>query len=237
MVEDEVSGQELLKVMLQNKLPECKIVGVADNVTEAVQLINKSRPNLVFMDVQLKGGTGFEVLDALEKFDMAVIFVTAYNNYAIRALKTRALDYLLKPLNSTEFDEAVVRIREQLAHLSSETSFIAQSLAVKTASGTEYIKFRDILFFEAQGAYTKIQFVDKAMLSAKNIGEYESILDGAGFFRCHHSYLVNMSHIDKFSKGRNGMIYLSKGYKVPVSQRKMKSFVGLLRRALNKNTA
>lgn len=233
IIEDEISGQELLKLNIRECFPECQILGVADNVADAVNDINKLKPELIFMDIQLKGGTGFDVLDRAEKYPCEVIFVTAYSNYAIRALKSRALDYILKPINRTEFKEAVKRVKNTLTQPPKEASFLTQSLSVKTASGTEYIKFKNILFFEAQGAYTKIHFLEHSVLSAKNIGEYEELLSESGFFRCHHSYLVNTVHIEKFSKSRNGIIYLTKNHEVPVSQRKMKGFIELLR-ALHK---
>lgn len=233
IVEDEITGQELLKLNIAEFFPECNIIAVVDNVKDAISSINTLRPRLVFLDIQIKGGTGFDVLEKIEYDSVKIVFVTAFSNYAIQAIKSRAVDYILKPINKTEFKATANHIRKTYFKKPEDLNFLSQSLAIKTSAGTEYIRFDQILYLKADGAYTHIQLVSNTMLSAKNIGEYENILPATSFFRCHHSYIVNTMHIEKLKKGRNGIIYLNNNHNVPISQRKMKGFNELIKTLKN----
>jgi two-component system, LytTR family, response regulator len=229
IVEDEPISQELLKLNIKEFFPECEIVAIVDNVTDAISAINNLKPDLVFMDIQIKGGTGFDVLEQLKESELKVVFVTAFSNYAIQAIKAKALDYVLKPINKLEFLATVNHVRTYFSKTTKETSFITQSIPIKTNLGTEYIKFDNIIFLKADGAYTKVQLINSSILSAKNIGEFENFLPPSLFYRCHHSYIINTQHIEKLRKGRNGMIHLTQNNSIPISQRKMKGFVELLK--------
>ena len=229
IIEDEPISQQLLKLNISEFFHECEIVAVVDNVEDAISTIDNLKPNLVFMDIQIKGGTGFDVIDRIKDSDLKIIFVTAYSNYAIKAIKAKALDYILKPINKLEFLATVNHVKTYFSKNTKETSFITQSIPIKTSLGTEYIKFENIIFLKADGAYTKVQLLNNSLLSAKNIGEFENFLPSTIFYRCHHSYIINTQHIEKLKKGRNGMIHLSQNNSIPISQRKMKGFTELLK--------
>jgi two-component system, LytTR family, response regulator len=224
IIEDEIAGQELLKKNISENFPECKVIAISDNVNDAVKQINTLKPDLIFLDIQIKGGTGFDVLKQITERTFEVIFITAHNNYTIQALRAQAVDYLLKPINKKDFIEALNRVSKIIDENKKNVSAIPGNfLSVYTSSGAEFIKYEDIVFLEADGAYTTIHMLDNHILSTKNIGEYESVLPNP-FFRCHHSFIININHIKKFEKGRSGLLIMKNGHTVPVSQRKMKEF-------------
>ncbi len=223
IIEDEKAGQELLKMNVSESFPECKIIAVVDNVADAVKQINALKPDLIFLDIQIKGGTGFDVLKQISKRTFEVIFITAHNNFAIQALRAQAIDYILKPFNKTEFKEAVKRVLSNMALRNKEGQNGNTSLSIYTSAGVEFIEFDEIVFLEADGAYTYIHSPGAHVLSTKNIGEYELLLPPY-FFRCHHSFIININYIKRFEKGRSGLLIMKNGHKIPVSQRKMKEF-------------
>lgn len=222
IVEDEIAGQELLKKNISENFPECKIVAICDNVEEAVKQINFLKPELVFLDIHIKGGTGFDVLKQIAEKTFEVIFITAHNNYTLQALRAQAIDYILKPINTSEFSDAVKRV-SKLIQDKKEINAPGNFLSVYTSSGVEFIKFDAIVFLEADGAYTTIHTQESQVVSTKNIGEYESLLPAA-FYRCHHSFIINLNQIKKFTKGRSGVLIMNNDHHVAVSQRKMKEF-------------
>ena len=231
IVEDEIAGQELLKMNISQSFPECEVVAISNNVVDAIQQIEKLNPALVFLDVEIKGGSGFDVLNHFKDRTFQVVFITAHDNYVIQALREEALDFILKPFSKNDFEEAVIRLRKRIANRKREFDTFKNSLSVYTPNGKEFINFTDIIFLEADGSYTNIHMKEGKILSAKNIGEYELLLPSF-FYRCHHSFVVNLNEIKKFEKGRSGLLEMNHGFKVPVSQRKMKELSGLLSASL-----
>lgn len=232
IVEDEIAGQELLKKNISDNFPDCKIETIVDHVDKAIKEIDNIKPDLVFLDINIKGGTGFDILKHFNGRDFEVIFVTAFNNFAIQAIKEEAVDYLLKPINTSEFVTGVSKAIEKIkakADSQKINTIKPKALNIVTTTGSEFIPYDDILFLEAEGAYTYIHLHNSKILSAKNIGEYELQLDKNSFFRTHHSFIVNVLHIAKFDKGRSGTITVITGQTIPVSQRKLKEFIELLK--------
>jgi two-component system LytT family response regulator len=227
IVEDEIAGQELLKLNISESFPECQILAIASTVKEAIEQIELHKPALVFLDIQIKGGTGFDVLKHFKDRSFEVIFITAHDNFVIQALRAEALDFILKPFSKTDFKEAVLRAKKIISNRKRDMETFKNALSVYTPSGKEFINFNDIVFLEADGSYTKINLIDTNILSTKNLGEYELLLPPY-FYRCHHSFMINLNQIKKFEKGRSGLLEMNCGYKVPVSQRKMKEFSELL---------
>ena len=222
IIEDEVAGQELLKKNITENFPDFKLIGIVDNVSDAIKQITILKPDLVFLDIHIKGGTGFDVLSQITEKTFEVIFITAHNTYAIQALRAKALDYILKPISKNEFQAAVQLALKQI-NSNNRTLKPLHTLSVHTSSGAEFIKTETIIFLEADGAYTTIHTLSTRIVSTKNIGEYELLLPKA-FFRCHHSFIINVNQIKKFEKGRSGLLIMNNDHKVPVSQRKMKDF-------------
>ncbi|PBQ31128.1 hypothetical protein CNR22_04900 [Sphingobacteriaceae bacterium] len=223
IVEDEIAGQELLKKNISENFPDCRVIAVVDNVEEAVAQIDLLKPELLFLDIHIKGGTGFDVLKRVAEKTFEVIFITAHNNYTLQALRAQAIDYILKPINRTEFITAVDRASKLVREAKKDLNLVANFLSVYTSAGLEFIKFDTIVFLEADGAYTTIHTQENSVVSTKNIGEYESILP-AFFYRCHHSFIININQIKKFTKGRSGILIMNNDHHVAVSQRKMKEF-------------
>jgi two-component system, LytTR family, response regulator len=233
IIEDEVIGQNLIKRLLETHFAnELTVCGIADSVNKSLKTISDSQPDLVFLDVQIKGGSGFDVLSELKTWNFEVIFTTAYNNYAIKAIKTEALDYLLKPINTNEFlsavGKAITKITEKKQAQVLEDTPQKDKFLLTNYNETEFIDYSDILFFEANGNYTYCHLVSGKKTISKSIGEIEKQLNEEKFMRTHHSFIVNLSKIEKFNKGRSGVLFLYGGAAIPVSQRKMKDFSGLL---------
>jgi two-component system LytT family response regulator len=223
IIEDEFFGQELLKKHIHEHFPEMAVVAVEGTVQGAVNAINTQKPDLVLLDIQIMGGTGFDVLKGLKSRNFELIFITAYNEYAIEAIKNDASDYILKPIKVNEFaagmKKSIDRINARLAADRRDQTF-----PINTSIGIEYLAEHEILYFEADGTYTNVVCEHKKVLSSKNIGEYEKQLDKAVFFRTHHSYIINCRKVKKFEKGRSGRLIMSNGSEIPVSQRRIKEF-------------
>lgn len=231
IIEDEITGQNLIKRLLETNFPDITICGIADSVNKSLKLISDHDPHLVFLDVHIKGGSGFDVLSELKDWDFEVIFTTAYNNYAIKAIKTEALDYLLKPINTNEFISAVKRAESKInARLPQKQPDIPNKdkFLLTNYNETEFVDYNDIIFFEANGNYTFCHLTSGKKTISKSIGEIEKQLNDSIFVRTHHSFIVNLNKIEKFNKGRSGVLFLEGGAAIPVSQRKMKDFSGLL---------
>lgn len=211
---------------------QISICGFADSVNKSLKAIHDCQPDLVFLDVHIKGGSGFDVLSEVKNKRFEIIFTTAYNNYAIKAIKTEALDYLLKPINTNEFvnavGKAIKKIEQPGQNRVVQESPQKDKFLLTNYSETEFIDYDQILFFEANGNYTFCHLVSGKKTISKSIGEIEKQLNESFFVRTHHSFIVNLNKIEKFNKGRSGVLFLEGGAAIPVSQRKMKEFSDLL---------
>jgi two-component system, LytTR family, response regulator len=222
--------KKLLETHFAEKITIC---GFADSVNKSLKAIADCQPDLVFLDVHIKGGSGFDVLTEAKNKNFQVIFTTAYSNYAIKAIKTEALDYILKPINTNEFVASVRRAVQKIESTETDSANNQESLTkdkflLTNYNETDFIDYDDILFFEANGNYTYCHLVSAKKTISKSIGEIEKQLNEAVFVRTHHSFIVNLSKIEKFNKGRSGVLFLEGGAAIPVSQRKMKEFSDLL---------
>jgi two-component system LytT family response regulator len=219
IVEDEIAGQIILKKILKDKFPEINVLCVVDNVDEAVLQINDKKPDLVFMDVQIKGGTGFDVLKSIESSNIEIIFVTSYEEYAISAINENASYYLLKPISQNEFKIGVEKILERMKQHKILTSILVSSKGLQIPMSLDFI-----FFLESQGSYTYINSESEKFVSPKNLGYYEKTLPPKQFIRTHHSFLVNIQKVEKIIKGRSGTLIMKNGIEIPISQRR----IGLL---------
>ncbi|MCB0524939.1 MAG: response regulator transcription factor [Lewinellaceae bacterium] len=212
LVDDEEKAREILQFHLQNFIPEITAVEMASSVPEALQAIKSFKPDLLFLDIVMPQQDGFDLLDALDEWDFDIIFTTAHDQFAIKAIRFSALDYLLKPIDPDELKAAVDRhllnrkeeskkqelYRNFVDNLRAplETEF---KLAIPTADGTYFFKTPDIIRCQADSNYTVFHLSGKRkFVSSKTLGEYEAILQTQGFLRVHKSHLVNLSFIDNF---------------------------------------
>ncbi len=220
IVEDEQAGQQILLRKLTNLYPECNVLSIIDNKDEAVQFINNNELDLVFLDVQIIGGTGLDVLHECQKRNFETIFITAYDNFAISALNENASYYLLKPIMDEEFSKGMSIVLDKIKATKSPTKILIPNKGAYLP-----INLVDILYFESDGAYTYVVTAEDRVLSSKNIGYYEKTLPNDVFKRPHHSYIVNIDKIHMFKKGRSGILIMQNDKEIPVSQRKMNDFL------------
>lgn len=224
IVEDEVAGQELIRHYLKKHGARFEVVAVIDNVTEAIQYLSNNEADLVMLDIHIKQGTGFDVLAQLDKREFETIFITAFDQYAIQAIRHQAFDYILKPLVEGEFITAIARVEERISSNKPKTQDLSH-IVITRSGRIERISLQEIIFFEADGAYTYIQTLKERIYTSKNLGEYVTMVPDHLFVRSHHSYLVNMDHVLSIEKKRSGILALTNGFRVPVSQRKVVEFV------------
>lgn len=226
IIEDELDVRQGLIKMLAAVRKDIFIVGETGYVSEALELIKINKPQLVLIDIELEDGTGFDVLKALSNTKFKIIFTTAYNQYAIKAFKYSAVDYLLKPISPIELKEAVnksiteieseIQFKELLELVNSKENSKAEKIVLKTANQRFVLRIKDIIRLEADTAYTIFITETQKIVVSKNLKFYQNLLDTT-FIRCHQSHLVNSKHI----KGlKNNELLLSNTETIPISIRK-----------------
>lgn len=216
IIDDEADGRNILALLLEQHFPALQFSGFAENVAEGVKFIRKVKPDIIFLDVEMPDGTGFDLLSACSGIQSHVILVTAYNHYAIKAIKASVLDYLLKPVNRPEFIAAVNKALERNASIDSPTGITAllesinkhlkvRKIRIPTLHGFSLVNADDIVRCEASGNYTIINFVDRSSITAsQSLGEYEAELKSYGFVRIHHKHLININQVLEYNKGKSG---------------------------------
>ena len=231
IVEDEQQAVNALKQELTDNCPEIKLCGQAATVHDAEALIQNEKPDIVFLDIQLKDGTGFELLERLGNYEFKVIFTTAYGQYALQAIKISALDYLLKPVETEELVMAVNKARsidmstmnEQILNLirNQNTNQPRKKIALPTSKGISIHEINSILRIQAEGNYSGI-YLDsgKRIIVAKTLKEFEDMLTDMGFIRIHHSHIINMDHLDSYISKDGGYVVMRNKESLPVSKRK-----------------
>jgi len=228
LIEDEINVREVFKKMILILAPTIEIIGESGKVDDAIELINLTKPDLIFMDIELENGTGFDVLKKINIDKVKIIFTTAYNQYAIKAFKYSAIDYLLKPIDPLELESAINRVasvlsteKEHLDLLKVLQANIASKeskIVLKTSNQRYIIKTLDIIRLEADGAYTLFVTKEQKIVVSKNLKYYQELLDESIFVRCHQSHLINVKNIKGLDK--NGNLIMSNQDVVIVSMRK-----------------
>jgi len=223
IVEDEKNAQEALKKMLQLTAPQLQVDGVFSNISTAKAYLNKHKIDLLFLDIQLEDGTGFDLLNQLEAQEFALIFTTAYDAYAIKAFKFSAIDYLLKPIDPSELQHAIERAHKAKNPTITpvESNKAEQKIVLKTTDQRYVLAIKDIFYLEADGSYTIFHTQSEKIMVSKNLKYYEDLLQEYDFVRSHNSYLVSKYHIKAL---KTNTLILSNGSEVPVSHRKRKLF-------------
>jgi two-component system, LytTR family, response regulator len=235
IVEDEVKGAKVLQKLLHVYCPQVEVLGMAHSVQEGATLITDLQPEVVFLDIEMPDGNGFDLLEKFKERNFQVIFTTAYQNFAIQAFKSHAVSYLLKPIDPDELQDAVARL--QVVQKQDHTHRIAnieqslrdllaqhsapQRLAVHSVDGITYIESDKIIRLEADSNYTHIFLVGgKKITSSKTLKEYETTLSSLRFFRVHHAHIVNLNFIEKYIKGEGGYVVTSDQVTIEVSRRR-----------------
>lgn len=235
IVDDERHGRDVIKNLFNDYLEEFEIVGEADSIDTAINLITEYSPKLVFLDIELNNHSGFDLLDSFEQINFEVIFATAYNYYAIKAIKFSALDYLLKPIDSEEFVLAIERFKRKtslnnIAQLNILKENIKKAkpdkLALPTDNGYVFVTVNDIIRCQGESNYTHFFLKSKSdITTCHTLGEYEDLLADYNFFRVHKSHLINMSHVKGFHKGKSGFVIMNDDTEIEISTRKREEFL------------
>mgnify|MGYP006281519361 CR=1 FL=1 len=240
VVDDEQNVRQTLIKILQQEAYDLNYIGQAGTVKEAVQLIHKHNPDILFLDVELTDGTGFDILAQFENPSFKVIFITAYQEYALRAFKFSALDYILKPFDPEDIDSAMAKVTKAFesenlqvklkAFLSNieNISREVKKIVLNTSESIHLVSVQDIIRCQSDGNYTRFFLQDrKNLLVSKTLKQYDEMLTPYGFFRVHQSHLVNLNFLDFFNKD-NERLVLKDSSAIPVSTRRKDQLISIL---------
>ncbi len=239
IVEDELSSRETLRNYLNDYCPDVNLIGEAANISEGKKAIELHQPDLVFLDVEMPFGNGFDLLESLDEIHFETIFVTAFSHYAIQAIQHSASNYILKPIDIDELVDAVEKVKKNGAEKLNTTSVLLENLrntqkqatkiVLPVLEGLEIIKAEDIVHCEAQDNFTKFFMEDgNTMLICRTLKHYQQILEPLGFLRIHKSHLINIEQIRKYLKGKGGFVLMSNDKELPVSPTRKSDLLELL---------
>ncbi len=239
IIDDEEKARQGLALVLKKYCPQVTIVCSCESPIDAISKIKELQPDLLFLDVQMPEMSGFEMLNKIEQINFDVIFITAFDKYAIKAIKFSALDYLLKPINIEELVSAVDRISKKKEHLHSKLQSLLSNVSNKSKKITRLAipleneilvqPIKDIIYCKADSSYTTLHVIgDKKITLAKTLKDFENMLPPSEFCRIHHSTLVNIYHVEKYVKGVGGYVILSNKEHLDVSRRKKEQFLKIL---------
>lgn len=237
IVDDEYDAREGLRGMVEKYCPTVRIIGQADGVEAAYSKIIEHKPKLVFLDIRMDDGTAFDLLRKFSSINFRIIFVTAYDEYAIDAIKYSALDYLLKPIRPSLLIEAIGKLEEtnRIEKLEEQVQLLLMDknrrdkLALPTSDGLLFVKISEILRCESDSSYTHFKMADgRNILVTRTMKEYESLLPDAVFFRAHKSHLVNINYISQYVNRDGTYIIMDNGDSVPIARNRKDDFLKLL---------
>ncbi|MEO8822277.1 MAG: LytTR family DNA-binding domain-containing protein [Ginsengibacter sp.] len=240
IIEDEIQSSQLLDLMLKDFSDTIEVVDICNTPAKGIESIRKHAPDLIFLDIEMPRMNGFEMLKKIGAKDFNIIFTTAYNKYAINAIKLSALDYLLKPIDKIELSEAIkkcVQNLEQknmgykmdmlLKNIGSKNA-MDKTLTLTSTEGVRFIRMKDIVRLEAHGRYTKFYLANKEdILVSRTLGDFEETLTENEFFRIHETHIINLIYIDRFNKGNNYVLLTDKT-ELPLARRRKEEFLKLI---------
>jgi len=238
IIDDENHCITTLVWTLKEYCPEVIIIGTARNGEKGLQLINELKPELVFLDVEMPVLNGLDMLQHFDNINFKVIFTTAYDKYAIKAIKLNALDYLLKPIDKDELMVAIQKVKEdsstisqpQVEYLQTITKTrMADKIALSLSGGLQFINLKDLVRIEGDGNYCNFIMADnRKILLSKKLGDAEELLvDNADFFRAHKSHIINLKFVDRYIRGEGGDIVMMDGVNIALSRNKKEEFLEL----------
>ncbi|MCB0696561.1 MAG: response regulator transcription factor [Chitinophagaceae bacterium] len=240
IVDDETQARSVLREELLQNCPSIKVIAETDTVGNAVKEIKRSNPDLIFLDIQLTDGLGFNILEQIGDSNAKVIFTTAYSQYALKAIKFSALDYLLKPIDGQELKQAVDKLvnMQDDEYQKSLKNYInnkglegrKKRIALHTSKGVTLCPLEDIIYCEAEGNYTRVVFANgkTPLLMSKTLKDFEDMLSHFGFERIHTSFLINIDHLRLYINRDGGSVQMSDGCEIPVARRKRAALLKLL---------
>ena len=243
IVDDEKDARDTLKLLLDTHFPDVNVLADVGDVDSAVQAIESYKPDLLFLDVRLKKGSGFDVLEKIPHPNFDVVFTTAYEEYALQAIKFSALDYLLKPVNHIDLLAAIRKFTGNARNESQEKLKTFRhnrlqpdnpKLVLTSSDGFRVSKMGDISRCMSEGHYTWVYFTDGSkFLSTRILKDFDEMLSAYGFFRCHQSHLINLDHIRGYKSGKNARIEMCDSTRLELSKHRKKAFLDLFLRNQN----
>lgn len=236
IVDDEERGRQTLTGLLNRYCPEVNIVGEADSVAQAKDVLSKVAADVVFLDINLPDGTGMDLLEQLPARTFDVVFTTAHNEYSLKAFHYAALHYLLKPISFVQLREAVARLKPSAAQTDPRFNVMQEqlnqerkSIVLASLEGFSVVEIDSIVRCEADSNYTKVFFThEKPFVASRNLSHFEELLYDIGFARIHNKHLVNVKHVRQYHRGRGGFVEMTDGSQVEVSVRKKEEFLATL---------
>ncbi len=248
IVDDELANRGLLIMLLRTHCPHISVEGTAGTVRDAVKVIEKIKPDVVFLDVEMPGGDGFTLFNYFSKPEFLIVFVTAHQHYAIRAIQERAFDFILKPVSAESLEKVEKRLLDEIVfhkkNVNRQEEYFEKvdqlvrdieqlkkranrKIHVPTLGGFRLVDLTQVQFLEAEGNYTNIKFLDgNTMVVTRPIGDFENELEKHAFFRCHKSFLINLEQVESFNQNGGGSCTTVSGEVIPVSRRRQNEFIG-----------
>jgi two-component system, LytTR family, response regulator len=236
IIDDEPASIEALRLKIQRVSTEIDIIGTFNSAIEATQKIEDFAPDLIFLDIEMPEMDGFNFLSQFQSRNFEVIMTTAHDEYAIQAVRQSVIDFLLKPITISELKEAIERAKQKIKAKQKTDRPTIQKLnaqfdkiPIPSMRGLLFLPVKEILYLISEGNYTSIFLENKQkIVSSRNLGDYETLLDNLHFFRIHHSTIINLSQIREYLKGEGGSVILSDGTELDVSKRKKKEFLDMI---------
>ncbi|MEO8960545.1 MAG: LytTR family DNA-binding domain-containing protein [Ginsengibacter sp.] len=240
LIDDELPSLQNLQHKLNEFCPDVNVVAATQKPEEAIQLIEHYHPDVIFLDIEMPRMNGFKMLEEIKEKDFDIVFTTAYNHYAIDAIRISAFDYLVKPIAVQDLQNSIARLlKEQCKKTPEKLDILRQSLSdsrsqndkisIVTTEGVEFFEISQILRIESSSNYSKIHFKDgKMLLVTKLLKDFEEILTPYRFYRIHNSHLINLSYIKKYLRGDGGQVVLQNGEIIDVARRKKEEFLKLI---------
>jgi len=235
IIDDESGSRENLKLLLKNYCPSIDLVGMAANVPTGLAKIAALKPEVIFLDIEMPGQDGFEMLEQLpDRYNYKVVFTTAYEAYAVKAFRVSAVDYLLKPININDLKHAIEKLNEtkskdqesRVGLLKENLTNGIKKIAIPHQDGFTFERLDNIVYLEANRNYTCIHREENnTFLVAKSLREFEDLLSSAGFFRTHRSFLINLRHVEEWVKKDGGYIVMSNEHQIPLVKDRRESFL------------
>ncbi len=239
IIDDEKRSADNLRMLIVEYCPDVEIIAICHDAKEGIEAVRKLKPELLFLDIQMPFTDGFSVVEAVKDVKPHVVFTTAFSEYAVKAFRVEAADYLLKPIDPSELREAVERIKtkpaggdqilERIEAIENDLRNRNAKLAIQGVEGYSLVDYTDVVRLEASSNYTHIFCKNgKKYTVAKVLKDFDEQLSGAGFFRSHSSHLVNLSHVIRYIRGDGGYLFMSDGVQIEVSRSRKKELLRLL---------
>lgn len=239
IIDDEPLAREILKTIIEENCPELEIVATADDVLLGVKAIQQHKPDIVFLDIEMPGYSGFQLLDFFDEIDFQIVFTTAHAEHALRAFQVSAVDYILKPLQIEQIVKAVKKaliLRGEIKRTGSSENIMVlkenlkdgkvNKIALPMTSGLMFVRPSDIISLSADGAYTNVVLSDGSKLViSKKLKDFEDVLrDNPAYFRSHRSYMINIDFVKQFSRKDGGIILMERDIEIPLAKEKRGEF-------------